>query len=290
MIMSCNQDHFIEQEKVCKATYLSNLPENISYIIYRGGYENCELVDDLLQLQTNDELEHTFKKTYDAFNIANNIFEYDYILRTNTSTYINIELLNAFVQSLNNDVDVWGSELIYDQSEDIANCIYLRGNALLLSKRNVEIIINRGMPFYFLNMPFIDDWTIGSIFSTESTLNHDSKFIIKSYTECWYKSSALNYDGHQISNMSNTNKDFDFLKNIIAIQIRNYYDRSLETKHFMEIHEVFMNNKYDNIFESIKYIYDYSLHPDLFLGHTFGFVQITYNNGYYNFKIENGTS
>ena len=36
--MSCNKEFFIKQEQVLRETYLSILPGNISFIIYRGGY------------------------------------------------------------------------------------------------------------------------------------------------------------------------------------------------------------------------------------------------------------
>ena len=50
MIMSCNQEHFITEEQICKNTYLSRLPDNIDYIIYRGDYYNNEIVGNVLQL------------------------------------------------------------------------------------------------------------------------------------------------------------------------------------------------------------------------------------------------
>ena len=89
--------------------------------------------------------------------------------------------------------------------------------------------------------------------------------------------------------MNNTNKSFELLKNVIAIQIRNWYDRSLENKHFNEIHEVFIKNKYDDISKSIDFIYDYSTHPDLFLGHTNGFIQIKLENNIYNVRTTHTT-
>ena len=283
MIMSCNKKHFIEQEHICENTYLSNLPDNIDYIIYRGDYNSNEIVGNVLQLNCSDLLNYTYRKTYLALNIINSKFDYDYILRTNTSTYINIELLNAFVQSLDNDIDVWGSELILDKSENNVDCMYLRGNALLLSKKNVKLIIDKGLPLYYINDKIIDDWGIGTIFATKSSIIN--KTILKSFTECWYKSILNPYSNHQISDMNNTNKSFELLKNVIVIQIRNWYDRTLENKHFNEIHEVFIKNKYDDISKSIDFIYDYSTHPDLFLGHTNGFIQIKLENDVY----KNGT-
>ena len=107
MIMSCNQEHFIQEEEICKNTYLSRLPDNIDYIIYRGSSDKLSFDNHLLKLNVEDDLFNTYRKTYLALNYIHNNLEYDYIFRTNTSTYVNVDLLNKFVQSLEDDNIVW---------------------------------------------------------------------------------------------------------------------------------------------------------------------------------------
>ena len=111
MIMSCNQEHFIKEEQVLRDTYLSRLPENIYYLIYRGGYENVEYNENMNRLHLNckHDINNTFKKTYEALYwvIGKYGNDYEYIFRTNTSTYINIDLLKYFTITPNgiNKVD-----------------------------------------------------------------------------------------------------------------------------------------------------------------------------------------
>lgn len=281
--MSCNQEHFIKQETDCINTYLSVLPDNVDYIIYRGGpnYTYNE-ASHLLCVPERDDLKNTYNKTFAAFNWVTKNRDYDYILRTNTSTYINVELLNAFIQTLTNDTDIWGSEIFYDYLNQNVRGMYLRGNCLLLSRKHIKTILNDGLICYLMSNRLIDDETIGAIFLTHPEYN------IKSFTECWYKSSKTPYSYHQISNMNNTDKSFDLLKKCVAIQIKNWYDRSLEQKHYLEIYEVFKTNKYDNILDSIKFIYDYSKHPDIFLGNMIGFKQTVCKDNKYT--IKNGTT
>ena len=73
MIMSCNEDFFIKQEQVLRETYLSILPENMDYIIYRGGYneQRFNFEEDILELTSNDDLEHTYHKTFEAMTWVN---------------------------------------------------------------------------------------------------------------------------------------------------------------------------------------------------------------------------
>lgn len=283
--MSCNKPFFVRQEQDCKETYLSNLPDNIDYLIYRGGYDSITYNEEthLLELMSKDDLQNTFGKTYDMFTYflrEKRFDDYEYILRTNTSTYINVELLNAFVQQLDNDNEVWGSELVYDAKSQNVECIYLRGNALLLNRKHIKTICKNGGICRYLNNKLIDDETIGAILYVSSIMENEP-IIFKSYTECWYKSVLEPYSAHQISNMNNTCLDFELLQNVIAIQIKTYMDRALESYHYAKVHKVFLENKYDDINKSIEFINDYSIHPDIFLGEIYGYrkTELT-DNGY----------
>ena len=49
-------------------------------------------------------MDWTYAKTYYALKYVNENLDYDYIFRTNTSTYVNTKLLQAFVDSLEEQV------------------------------------------------------------------------------------------------------------------------------------------------------------------------------------------
>lgn len=280
MIMSCNQEHFIKEEQVLRETYLSRLPENIDYLIYRGGNDSVEYNEDIhiLHLTCKDDINNTFKKTYEAFYWVIDKYgdEYEYIFRTNTSTYINIDLLNAFVQSLSikNKYDIWGGEIVYNVDNDsLCNTLYIRGNGLLLNVETVRGILNIGWGYYLLNnINLIDDGTLGCIYNTYNLL-YRNQFIqyIKSFKEGWYKASLGPYSAHKVCCMNNENIDFDFLKQMIIIQIRNWYDRTKELEHFKIIDEVFKNNKDIDIDKTVQEQYEYANNPDVFLGQNYGF-------------------
>ena len=279
MIMSCNQEHFINQENDCKDTYLSRLPENIDYIIYRGGSDNVEYNENtkVLHLRSKDDLGNTFKKTYEAFSWVINKYsdEYEYIFRTNTSTYVNIDLLNAFVQSLGikNKHEIWGGEIVYNIDKDsLCNTLYIRGNGLLLNVESVRGILNIGWGYCQIHKELIDDIVLGCIYNNINLLKNGKYFpYIKSFKEGWYKASLVPYTEHQVCRMNNENIDFDFLKQMMIIQIRNWYDRTQESKHFKIIDEVFKNNKDNELNKTVQQQYEYSNNPEVFLGHNYGF-------------------
>lgn len=282
LIMSCNKEHFINEERVCKDTYLSILPDNIDYIIYRGGGNNTYLdkENNLLGLDCNDSIEFTFQKTYLALKYINSHFDYDYIFRTNTSTYVNIELLNYFVNRIENVKDLWGAE--YTRLVDVQNKLfknpYLRGNGLLLSRFNVEVLLNEGKSIGEIKtnakLSFIDDEVIGAVINGywETINNNYYDSHIKVYKECWYKSICTGSYPTSVSDMNNSCLDFDYLKQFMVIQIRNWYDRSVEEKHFYEVHKVFVDNKNNELEKTFNEIFEYTKNPDVFLGSSYGFI------------------
>lgn len=280
MIMSCNIDFFIDEESILKSTYLSRLPDNIDYIIYRGG--NKTSYDEnthVLTVESDDSLERTYNKTYQALKWVYKHKDFDYIFRTNTSTYVNIDLLNYFVNNKEDNFCIWGGEILYGLNSECSdiNMAYLRGNGLLLNKNHIYIILTEGIPFLYFNLKMIDDSTIGLVLNTYTIYHVDSDYLetLQSFRYGWYKSTNVKYSEHQICNMNNDNKDFDFLKTLMYIQIKNWYDRTLEKQHFYEIDEVFKNNKDTNIKETFNVQYDYSFNPDIFLGVNYGYT--TYN-------------
>ena len=285
MLMSCQNEFFVKQEQDCKNTFLSNLTDNIDYLFYRGGYNENKYNDNeqLLELTSLDDLKNTFSKTYDALKFVKDNLKYDYIFRTNTSTYINIELLNSFVQQLTNTDEIWGGELVFNR-EVLNDILYLRGNGLLFSTKYLDFICKFGLPMRLISNQVIDDYGLGAIFATFEISS--KKSLLRVFPEGWYKSSKAPYSPHRICRMNNENKDFNFLKNIMIIQIKNWYDRDLESQHFNEIHNVFLENKFDDINKSIEFVYEYSKHPSMFLGEQYGFIDVYYENGQYITKME----
>lgn len=283
LAMSCNQDFFIKQEKAIKDTWakdiINNKYQNIDFLIYKGDSEKNVLDknENTLYLRCEDDINNTFKKTYYALSLISKNFDYDYIFRTNTSTYINVKLLNEFIQSLEDDSILWTSDM-YSLSESLCPYplyLYGRGNGLLFSKKLVNIILKEGINFIYLRQH--DDWTIGNILNSY-WMKNDENYLdhIKNLTHGWYKSIKVESDNrNSLCKYYNTNKDFDFIKKFVTIQIKRYYSRENENESFYELNEVFENNT-DNLNDTVKEIYEYSQNPNIFIGSTLGYL--SYND------------
>lgn len=281
-VMSCNDDFFIKQEQIMKETWIKQLNQfdNIDYIIYRGDpniqKHKYDKEQHVLSLKCEDDLDNTYKKTYYAFKLANKIYDYDYIFRTNTSTYVNITLLNQFIQELSNDEILWSSDLYSLSNSFCPYPLYLygRGNGMILSKKLVNIILSEGISHLYLGK--CDDWMIGNILNSYwIKQGKDYLDYIKGYKHGWYKCVPEEQpNNHKLCVYGNRNKDWDFIKQFITIQIKRYRERHLENDQYKELNETFEQNQYNelDLMEQIMSNIEYSKRPSVFIGSILGYT------------------
>lgn len=159
LAMSCNQELFLNQERMLReelyAKYvLQNQFTDVDFWSYTASTDGKYHVNKKLhrlEVPTDDTIQGTYEKTLAAFKLLNQTgIEYDYIFRTNCSTYVNVPLLRDFVDILTDD------KLIYSGSVYCSNngtgpyewCLYGIGNSLLLSKYWVDVICNNHVDKY----------------------------------------------------------------------------------------------------------------------------------------------
>lgn len=281
-VMSCNDDFFIKQEQIMKETWIKQLNQfdNIDYIIYRGDPDiqkhKYDKEQHVLSLKCEDDLDNTYKKTYYAFKLANKIYDYDYIFRTNTSTYVNITLLNQFIQELSNDEILWSSDLYSLSNSFCPYPLYLygRGNGMILSKKLINIILSEGISHLYLGK--CDDWMIGNILNSYwIKQGKDYLDYIKGYKHGWYKCVPEEQpNNHKLCVYGNKNRDWDFIKQFITIQIKRYRERHLENDQYKELNETFEQNQYNelDLMEQIMSNIEYSKRPSVFIGSILGYT------------------
>lgn len=144
LLMSCNIEFFQKEEELCKQTWLSNIDQydNIDYFIYTAsGNDKCYISTNnhKIKVPTNDDLYSTLSKTLLTLQVLEQIQilqNYDYIFRTNLSTYVNISLLNEFVQNITDDNITYATECyITKEQGPYKYCIFPQGNGTLLSRK-----------------------------------------------------------------------------------------------------------------------------------------------------------
>lgn len=277
--MSCNDKFFASQIEDIKKTWASDLPSNVEWLYYTGDeFSKTYLDGDHLVVSSEDDLVNTFKKTVYALSYCIDNFDFDYIVRTNTSTYINVKFLSYFIEKLSNEGCVYGSEL-YSLTEGYAPRpldIYARGNCMILDKLAVVNLINNALPFVFLEK--VDDMMIGNILNSYWLMrNEDYMKHIKGCMHGWYKCVPVKYNSnHRLCEYGHSEGGIDFYSKFISIQIKNYVDRSKESDAYKELHSYFVD--WNPTEEELEKLYnqavEYSNNPSIFIGSILGYIDL----------------
>lgn len=156
LCMSCNQERYVNDEDIIRETWgkdiIDGKYDNLEIYFYRGGSEK-EYFDEekhIIHLTSDDDLYHTYNKSIDAFRwIKKNVQDYDYIIRTNTSTYINIDAILHFLNNTLNDVKVCGPGIAINQySQSIP---FLPGYFLIFSREIIDLFCSLSRKVIFID-------------------------------------------------------------------------------------------------------------------------------------------
>lgn len=194
LAMSCEQDFFRQEEEVIRNTWgkdiIAGKYSNIRYFSYTADPKRQDVKIDRerhrITVHSDDSLFGTYEKTYQVFDVIRRMFsDYDYIFRTNTSTYVNVPLLDELVQSLSEDDDmVYCGTCLSPEFviSPFSRCCYAQGNCMLLNRHYVEMITRENYGLLIDNdmvtrpsshiapIRLIDDNVIGGIINTQLIL------------------------------------------------------------------------------------------------------------------------
>ena len=143
LLMSCNKPLYLEEETACRETFLKDVYDyGVPYLFYKGLNEehNEQGIDydtQTIYVDAPDDLAGTGRKTALALRESLDI-DYDYLIKTNVSTYINIENVMRWIETWpgKDDTNIYGSRFIVNKASlDIP---FPRGNFVIMSRKMVE--------------------------------------------------------------------------------------------------------------------------------------------------------
>ena len=142
--MSCNQPLYQKEEDACRKTFLKDADKlDVPYYFYKGTNQEqpAQYIDNeahIMYLATPDSLFGTAMKTILAFSQALKLDDWDYIVKTNVSTWLDIKKILNVVQFWDGreDRNVYGARFI--ANNDSKNVPFPRGNFVILSRSLVE--------------------------------------------------------------------------------------------------------------------------------------------------------
>ena len=143
LLMSCNQPLYLSEEQACRDTFLKVAEgADIPFWFYRGGEERQYIdTDHVIHFSCSDGLAGTSEKTVLAMAAALQLGEWDYLIKTNVSTWLNIEKINETVNRWEgrDDHNIYGTRfLINKSSKDVP---FPRGHFSIFSRSMVEGIV-----------------------------------------------------------------------------------------------------------------------------------------------------
>lgn len=222
-------------------TYYQTIKEfypNIDIKFYYGENNKNEVIGDNILLNSNDGLWNTFEKTIECFNFIKD-WDFDYVVRTNTSTYINVHILNKLIDYLNEDV-CYGARII-DVSDQNKNFeVFPMGLGMIFSKKLIHKILETPLALNYKNIGRAgDDNLLGrcllSIFKTD-IFDHYGQLTFNGFNMC-----GLNYNKIDTLNRIN-NCVFYRLKShpIYSKEVdyyANYPERAYDKDKFLKLHK-----------------------------------------------------
>lgn len=263
-------------------TWAKELPDNVALVYYDGGaymktefsqYKNRKNVWHL-HLACEDDMKWTFKKTWMAYKFIYDKYSPDWIFRTNTSTYVNIDVLSDFIKNLASPDITYGSDL-YSLSEACCPwplCIYPRGNGILTHKKVYKpTIVENGIQFAYSGI--CDDIVIGNLINSWN-INNGKKYVnyMRGLPHAWYKCVDVKFDNrHKLSMFGDENKNYhDF----VTITVKKYREREKEKEHYLELHQKIGSDHPMKIVESkwTDEMIQYTKDPSIFIGSILGYL------------------
>ena len=135
LVLDSFTQNSIRNSKIQKSTWVKDLSNYCEVLFYKGGLETIRSGHDLL-LNCSDTYSDMGIKTLKAFEWVDSNLSYDYIFRTNTSSYVNYKNLIHYLKKIQEEgIDYCGYIGDYDGIE------YVSGSGIILSEQAIKTII-----------------------------------------------------------------------------------------------------------------------------------------------------
>lgn len=268
---------------VQKKTWAMDATENIKVYFYSAGEDTFLQNNDLI-VESGDRADEIGYKNFKAFEWVNNNEDFDFLFRTNTSSFVNIQNLEKHINNLekNKDPIYEGIIMQLKNKKNNTEIKFVSGAGILFNKKSIEILIDNQNEF---DHSLWEDVAIGELLNKKGV----------------FPTSGKRYE---ISgNIFKQNVDLKHYHYRCRIDNHYGYPRFLETQILKELHYrtknfISFNKNYKNLifFEICKLFYVqmpfwkiYEILRNIlrtFLpNNLYNYLKITFKNKLNNFKL-----
>lgn len=235
LILSTTDPRYTEFIRACKRTWGNRAEQNsIPCIFYQGGASIDILELNELKLAVDDSLDNTGIKLFRALEyIEKSGIKYDYIYRTNLSSFIFIENFIKYANAISDD-NLYAGAIVYANLNHVWPFSFMRklaerfhpgntipfasGAGFWISRKNVQRVLSDTK----LNFRLADDSMVG-----ECLHRHGIKPT---------PVSRINFNGDSISYQPDTSDKLEQIVHCFHIRCRSE-DRARDAARFYELNE-----------------------------------------------------
>ena len=262
-IMSCNNELYLHEEQKIKDTWIRFIEnfENIDYVIFKGGekteYNNHELI-----LNVEDDLAHTYQKNLELFKwIKENNIEYDYFIRTNCSTFLNIPLINDYLTyHFNNYCN--DNRIMHIETHWVDNVYIFTGKFFIFRKKHIEFLMNNIQNISF-EKDYYDDYYFSKAFMCGKNISYENSKGLSNYDYMNFKQLPVKFINNIPTKIDNINfediKSYSDIETCLAVCCKPFGNNDEKVIHesLNKLYNIVLNEYKFNKVEQQK-IYNFS--------------------------------
>ncbi len=157
LVLAGNTKISNRNKKAQTKTWIKDIPQNTHLVFYQGG-EETKIKNNILTVKSSDKYQDIGYKTLQAFDWVDSNLNFDYIIRINTSTFLNTDKLIKFLAENKNEYLYRGR--ILNNKFDETHIKWVSGAEILMSKNTFKLLLKNKNKFDF-SLP--DDVAIGKL-------------------------------------------------------------------------------------------------------------------------------
>jgi hypothetical protein len=118
---------------------------NLTQIYFYRSDVKTELNQNILSIRDNGTAQDIGHKTLKAFEWVSNNVEFDYIFRTNTSSYVNVSNLEKYIQEEASEESLLYRGILHERKykSKTSNFAYVNGAGVLMNKKVIDLVLSK---------------------------------------------------------------------------------------------------------------------------------------------------
>ena len=153
VVLSFDKEPYVTLENTIRNTWAFEKPKGVEVIYYYGNSKEDKLIGDKLFLNAPEGLRNVGYKTLKMYQYVYENFNFDYVYRTNSSSYIDINKLQSFVRD--KPMEKFYCGVI---GRGVKGINFASGSGYFISKDLIEVVLKNKSKWQH---GYIDDVALG---------------------------------------------------------------------------------------------------------------------------------